>query len=312
MKVSELYAQVAQLGFEDSLDSDKRFLFATERALYQANSIRPHTSAIDVVHIPPTNLLHTSQNDNFEAVWWDSDLPYVVEAAGGAIAYYFEVLGRGRATIALISITVEDGEEKVKEDIVVSFDFEGAKRLKAYRGIIANPDKKTVRISFASDYAMCLKSIALYNSLLSNTEEAIPDYKPYHLYNITELTEDFLAFASPPLRESDGNAPVYDGYDVEGNDLLLSRNLRGVYKVMYQRKIRLPNRETKPSANGETIDLDEELCSALPLLVASYVWLEDEPERAAYYKSLYNERISEISQNKRDYKVTKTINTNGW
>ena len=45
MTVYELYAQVAQLGFESSLekdeDGDKRFYFAVNRALLQIASVRP-------------------------------------------------------------------------------------------------------------------------------------------------------------------------------------------------------------------------------------------------------------------------------
>lgn len=299
MKISELYAQVAQLGFEDSLDNDKRFLFALSRALYQLNSIRPHTSSIDVVHFPPRNLLSTSGTNSFEAVMVENG-EYSVEASGGAIAYYFEVLGVGRLTIYL------DGQTA---NII---DFSSTTTLKAYRGLIDNSDGKNVKLTFASNNMMCLKSIALYAGLYAQSSDAIPAYAPYYRYDLSDMTEDFLALCSPPIVEAKGNAAIYGNYDVDGNCLLLSEAIRGVYKVLYQRKLRLPDYGKKPSANDEVIDLDEELCSALPLLIGSYVWLEDEPERSAYYKNLYNERIAEISQNKRDYKVTKIIDTNGW
>lgn len=299
MKVSELYAQVAQLGFEDSLDNDKRFLFALNRALYQLNSIRPHTSSIDVVHFPPRNLLSASGTNSFEAIMVE-DGEYSVEASGGAIAYYFEVLGVGKLFIRL------DGETAN----VIHFDSPNT--LTARRGLIANPDGKNVSLTFASNNMMCLKSIALYAGLYAQSSDAIPAYAPYYRYDLSEMTEDFLALCSPPVIEANGNLPIYGNYDVDGNCLLLSEAIRGVYRVLYQRKLRQPDYTKKPSENGEAIDLDEELCSALPLLIGSYVWLEDEPERSAYYKNLYNERIAEIAQNKRDYKVTKIIDTNGW
>ena len=134
MKISELYAQVAQLGFEDSLDNDKRFLFALSRALYQLNSIRPHTSSIDVVHFPPTNLLDVSGGSSIEAIMVENG-QYSVEASGGAIAYYFEVLGVGWLTISLDGSTV---------DMV---DFNSPTTLKSYRGLISNPEGKNVNLA---------------------------------------------------------------------------------------------------------------------------------------------------------------------
>ena len=52
MTVSQLYNSVAQLGFEDSLEEDDRFIFAANRALLQVNAIRPVTSAYVINHKP--------------------------------------------------------------------------------------------------------------------------------------------------------------------------------------------------------------------------------------------------------------------
>ena len=312
MKVSELYAQVAQLGFEDSLDSDKRFRFATERAIYQINGIRPHISSIDIVHFPPVNLLAPATPSPFNLIT-SSDGTYAVEAEG-AKAFYFEVMGNGVATIAIKRKVVEDsGNAPISSgyDTFKIEEFDSSTSLKAYKGAIANPEGEAVNIAFESNGMLCLRSIALYDNVFSEAD--IPDYTPYTRYNLADIAEDFLAFDSPPVVEDSGNAPISSGYDIEGNSLLLSRAAeKGVYKVYYRRKPKMPSKDIKPSSNSELIDLDEELCSALPLLVASYIWLEDEPDRASYYKSLYNERIAEINQNKRDFKVAKIINTNGW
>jgi hypothetical protein len=42
------------------------------------------------------------------------------------------------------------------------------------------------------------------------------------------------------------------------------------------------------------IDLPEDVCQILPLLVASYVWLEDEPEKAETYKALFYSEAQKI------------------
>jgi hypothetical protein len=66
-----------------------------------------------------------------------------------------------------------------------------------------------------------------------------------------------------------------------------------------------------PQSDDTVIDLDEELCTLLPLLVSAYVWLDDEPEKAAQYYSLYSERTKEIVYNTKNIKPATYI-TNGW
>ena len=58
MRVCDLYSQVSQLGFEDSLESDNRFYYAANRALLQVNTIRPAVKAYVINHKPMKNLIH--------------------------------------------------------------------------------------------------------------------------------------------------------------------------------------------------------------------------------------------------------------
>ena len=44
------------------------------------------------------------------------------------------------------------------------------------------------------------------------------------------------------------------------------------------------------------IDIPRELESLLPLLCASYVWLDDNPERSQYYLELYNAEAALIKR----------------
>ena len=62
----------------------------------------------------------------------------------------------------------------------------------------------------------------------------------------------------------------------------------------------------------QELDLDEELCSVLPMLVAAYVWLEDEPEKSQYYMNLYRERVQEIVLSHKETAPVLIKNVNGW
>ena len=122
MTVAELYKQVAQLGFEDSLEDDDRFYFAANRALLQVNEIRPAISYYLINHKPLKNLLSDSL---FSPVEKDDELLYSAE---GAKSYYFEADGNGVVYV-----------EKYNDDgwvIIDSVQLESAHAFIAYRGFI--------------------------------------------------------------------------------------------------------------------------------------------------------------------------------
>ena len=89
MRVSELYKQVAQLGFEDSLEDDSRFYYAANRALLQVSALRPAVSAYVINHKPMVNLV---KPDTFSPIERYDDLSF---EATDAKAFYFEADGNG-------------------------------------------------------------------------------------------------------------------------------------------------------------------------------------------------------------------------
>ena len=89
MKISELYKSVAQLGFEETLESDARFFFAANRALLQVASLRPAKRALTVHHAPLANLV---RENTFTPVPKKAELVF---QASGAKSFYFECNGTG-------------------------------------------------------------------------------------------------------------------------------------------------------------------------------------------------------------------------
>ena len=67
------------------------------------------------------------------------------------------------------------------------------------------------------------------------------------------------------------------------------------------------------AADDETvIDLDEELSTLLPLLVASYIWLDDDADRAEYYMTLYRARAAEVAALERNHAPVNMKDVYGW
>jgi hypothetical protein len=306
MTVSQLYNSVAQLGFEDSLENDRRFIYAANRALLQVNAIRPATNAYLINHTPLEN---KADKTGYETIEVTEETYYTAESGK---AYYFEVSGNGHLTIEYM----KDGAWTACEH---DYDLNG-NGFKAYRGMIkadGNSISGTVRLKFSGEYLFYIRNVAIYDRLLSADPEDIPAYGKYARYDISALADDFLGLATPPIIEySSDNSPLKylsEHYDVEnGRVILLLNSIKGLFKVMYNRKPKEIVNKGNISTDDTKIDLDEDLAALLPLLVASYVWLEDEPEKAQYYLSLYNDRAIDIERRKKEATPIKMINVTGW
>lgn len=301
MRVQELYAQVAGLGFEKALEDDDIFYQAANRALLQVNSIRPAVSSYIINHRPMKNLL----SESFEPIERIEDVSFSAE---GAKAYYFECDGIGVCYIE--KKNAAGGWSRIGE---VSFSSLGA--FVPYSGFIKDGDQEVVgevRLCFSGQYIYSVKNVALYGYLYSDRVEDIPAFKPYTRYDMKELADDFIRLSSPPILEDGEGRRLYRDYDMEGRRfLLIPRHNTGVFKVVYERRPEEIVNEGSAADDEAFIDLDEDLCALLPLNIAAYVWADDEPEKAEFYLGLYRERRAEIVAKDEDLRPVKYI-TNGW
>lgn len=306
MRVSELYNQVSQLGFESNLEDDERFYFAANRAIIQVSAIRPAMSTYVINHKPMVNLVMAN---TFSPIERSRDLIF---DAADARAFYFEADGDGIVYIQLWDEDPQNGEWIT----IGAIELSSNRRFIPYRGFIKKDGEFVsgrVRLVFAGEYLYSVKNVAIYRDLYSSREEDIPAFEPYTRYDVAALVPDFLSLDSPPISEDEDNKRLCGKYDVEnGSIILLPYSMRGCYKVHYRRKPASLNAENDAASDDTVIDLDEELCTLLPLLIASFVWLEDEPSMASYYLSLYRERAVEIERRiKKLAPVTYRI-SDGW
>lgn len=303
MTVSELYRQVALLGFEDGLESAQSFCYAANRAVMQVSAIRPQVAEHEIFRHNIKNLVRSS----FVPIIYESDIIY---EAQDAKAYYFEASGCGMVFIERLS---DAGWEMLGSREIKTSAFE------PFRGFIkadGNFVGGAVRLRFTAhpdgDFVYFIKSAALYSRVYTPNEKDIPAYERYTVYDMSTLCGDFLAFCSPPIKE-EGRERMGAGYDVDGaSRLVLPYEAQGSYKILYKRKPAQIADTGEPEADETPIDLDEELCSLLPNLVAAYVWADDEPDKAQYYMSLYRERAAEIEARQESYSPVKIFNKSGW
>lgn len=302
MTVSELYSQVAQLGFESSLEDDDRFYFAANRALLQVNKIRPAICHYLIHHKPLKNLVRTS---TFVPLEKDDDLTF---EATDVKSYYFEADGNGVAYIEKCS----NGEWEIIKEI----PLESTRAFVSYKGFIKDADvfvSGMVRLRFTGEFLYYVKNVALYSQLYSAEEADIPAFEAFTRYNMSELVSDYITLHCPPIKEDGENTILNQDYEIEGNGvILLPYEKSGVYKILYERKIKQLENTNDVQNDDTEIDLDEELCSLLPNLIANYVWCDDEPTKAEYYMNLYRERAAEIVQTAKDVTPVRVKSSNGW
>ena len=305
MTVSELYKSVSQLGFEDSIEYEDGFVFAANRAMLEVNSLRPQSSCCFINHRPLTNeLLHHS----FDPVEKTGELCF---EAADVKSYYFECDGNGAVYLELYDPAALRWQMLDMKSLSSPGDY------KAYKGFIKQGNAfvggKRVRLRFVGEYLYSVKSVAFYRYIFSKDEGDIPAYEAFTRYDISKAVADFMSLKNPPIEVDDGYRFLNQEYHVEdGRIILMPRDYPGHYKVLYNRLPRPIVNDGALSDDLTEIDLPEELCALLPILVASYIWMDDEPEKAQYYLSLYQSRASFILSTKKNSSPVKMRSSKGW
>ncbi len=310
MTLKELYDSVAELGFESELESERLngFILAANRAIVQINRIRPATSIYKLNHFPLANKLSES---TYEPVCKDDEA--LIFTAEGAKSYFFECNGNG---IATIEKSTDFGEtwETLKAIELVS----DKGQFEQYRGLILDgevPYLGLVRIKFDGDFIYWVQNVAMYGSLLSADPESVPAFGKFIPYDLASLTDDFVSFVCPPIVDAQrGKGFILNtDYFVEGaSKILIPASFNGVYDVLYNRQNRQLSFDDTENMEEIEIDLDSELCSLMPNLVASYIWADDEPTKAEYYLTLYNAQVAEIKEKQKILTPVMYRNKSGW
>ncbi len=248
-------------------DSDKQEYFYTSanKALDYIHSNFPERYAEKYVIEGNRleNILAASNNSELVVF---AKTPFAIE--GDAKSYFFEVSGVGNFRV------ITDGNEQV-----TSFD---CKEYTAYRGFLQGNS----RIEFFSDYRFYVRGIALYNELLSDRVEDIPEYSASMEYDLNELTVTvdengelyypFCSFLEAMFQEmgNEGEWLPLTDYEIIPNKQghLLRLNRSDTQKIIYYK------RHFKEISEGtEQIDVPTDLYYAfLEQFYAEYLMDENE------------------------------------
>ena len=278
MTLNDLRNEVAALAFEDSISLNKSFVASANRALITLFTERPvaKTVRIPTAEQKPLSYIPTLTHIGGEDI--------TVKLIGRA--YIFRVCGRG-------TFTLSDGiSVKTK-----SFDSENA----LFRGTIRTGEAS---ITFSGDFIYTVYALTCYGELYSENESDIREYTPKSEYDLNALFGDFLAFLEAPRTR---DSAVYDAIMQNGTLILPFGKYDEVY-LTYARMPRLISADYPDAA----IDISGECQPLLALLTASYLWLDDDAEKAQYYMSIYRTQMSFIRRYNTSISANGYQDVTGW
>ena len=250
------------LGGEEQLESDEALRIAADRALRLIFNDRP---SLKTTLIYKRRLTPASRIDLFHHRGGED-----ITVALGGRAYCFRVSGAGRFTVTAGGVSQTE-----------KFDAVGG----LYRGFADEGSS----IVFSGEHSYTVFSLVTYSDVGSFDPDDIPEGGEYDVIDMKQRCQDFLAFcegAKDIRGKAAPNVLLRDG------KVYIPKEACGVFSVTYKRSPILPSTMGK---DGE-IDVSEEMAPLYPLLVASYLWLEDYPEKSQYYMSLYRDGLAVIKR----------------
>ena len=146
----------------------------------------------------------------------------------------------------------------------------------------------------------------LVTPIISSYEFEIDDSDEGYLYlRMPDVNERFLDFADTPVVfEAQGKESYtkFNDFEIETGDTMVINqdNYKGSFRIFFR-----ADHEPIPYADDGSYPTQDQLAQELPLprkahflvplLAGYYVWLEDEPTKAAQYYNLYEQGVETVS-----------------
>ena len=268
MTVAQLERAVARLGFAPSIEDGGPLLRdAAARALDELAAVRPRLRTVSLWHLPSPPLYAEGSTELLtgEKVF---SLP-------GGHSFFLRVCGRGTLAVT------RDGKEELHPFTA------GEGGLPTVLGGALPSGEGPLRFRLFGEGGLRLLAFAVYDGLFDGTP---PDPFGGRSYDLAALFSSFGGLLSPPTAEdgralSEGAAADYTLED--GHILTLSPHIRGCIRLTYRVRLTVPE-------EGE-LPLTEEEAALLPLFCASYVYLDDDPDKAAFYLARFREGLARLA-----------------
>ena len=277
MTLRELAGEVSALGFDEDLAIDRLFITSVNRALRRVYGEHTVTGRItlSIISQRPAMRIHRLNHKMGESL--------TLSLIGRA--YSFFTCGEGE-------FILKDGNNTVKKE------FCGT-RVRFY-GFLENEGSLT----FEGKYAYSVTDLVTYESLVSSDREDIPDGSAMVKISVRESASDFLSFIGYPTDSKENELTFIK---LDGGCLYIPFDYDGDIHLIYRRT----HRTVMTDEPEREIDIPNEYSALLAPLVASYVYLDTDSERAELYGDLYRAMSNECKALLTRKADTKYL-TDGW
>lgn len=254
MTFSKLAADVALLGYEGSLEDCAPLITATNLALRELYSSRPVSKTVRFAARGIKPILYCKERTCNQGE--------IAEFKIEGVAYSVRIHGS-------CNYMVKNGEHFVVNTVSTG------REAVVFKDFIAPGST----ISFWGELSFTIYDFSVYDRVFSSNKDDLPDGGPTVTYDLRKLYGDFLTFSLPPV-------------DVYGNVLKNCRLYDGKLEIdsTYTGEIILSYRRLPDYCDGtedQEIDIPPELLHLFPILVASYVHLNEDSAKANYMRNIY-------------------------
>lgn len=159
-------------------------------------------------------------------------------------------------------------------------------------------------LTLSGDFYFTVSNLAVFDDVLSYNTVDIPEYTPYTELLPEDYCDDFRAFKDLPV---DKKGRTVDSLKLIDGKIRAPFGFRDEIYLTYYRSARVITKDNPNAA----IDVSEECAPMLPLLTASFTWLDEDAAKAQYYMSLYRDMISNVRRYSTN-RIESEYNSNGW
>lgn len=259
MTLNDIKKEVAHLGFESESAINSSIETAVNRALSTIYTEHGPQGTCRIYQNSPTPECH------IPLIVHNGKEDDVISLSDGS--YAFVVSGNG-----LFEVKDENGVR--------------TQEFNTQNGYLYGKVKGDGEIRFKGEFCYTVYDLCTYSVAFADGDIP-PKYGKVREYDLGKYIPDYLFALSPP---SDKSGKRIDGASVSSGMMLIPYEYTGEIVLEYRKRapdvsINTPDLE---------VDIPTELASLVPLLAASYVWLDDDADKAQYYMSLYRDGMSAV------------------
>lgn len=275
MKLSEIRQAIVDLNDGENIEYDTSFVTAANLALGHISRIVPEERTVMLQATAPS--VGVAGKVNTAAVY------------------------HGRGVRAITLRAIGNGKLMSGKTTLAAWQTKGTVRTVSIR----TDEAEDTEIRFA-DIEGSVYDLAMWTTDFG-TEENIPVYGEYTRYDLRAYAHDVDGAIRNPVNARTGR--VITGCFIESPYIMIPRSYEGNVAVTYRHRLRRITLEDVK--NDIDVDIAPENEDLLPLCMAYYIWLEDEPNKAAFFLARFNEAAA-LARQEHTRPGSDTVISNGW